>query len=168
MGKPTPSPRFKAPDYTLSVVSSDKVLFLVHRANFQIHSADLGTLVAKMIPDKDEPLDLEETAPVLDVLFQYMYPQPPPDLTTLDSAVLFGVADAAEKYHLYSAIPALRGQIKSMIPPKTVEDYLRVLNYGMRYNWADAVAPSVVQRCLAPGYELTYCSYHVRVAGDIC
>ena len=50
-----------------------------------------------------EVVQLTETSAVLDLLLQYMYRQPQPDLKKADFETLAGVAEAAEKYQVYSA-----------------------------------------------------------------
>jgi hypothetical protein len=63
----------------------------------------------------DEPVELSETADVLDLLFQFMYPQPQPDLRNLDFTVLAALAEAAEKYMVYPALAPCRLQMKCVL-----------------------------------------------------
>ena len=44
------------------------------------------------------------TSAVLDLLLQYMYRQPQPDLKKVDFETLAGVSEAAEKYQVFAAI----------------------------------------------------------------
>jgi hypothetical protein len=50
-----------------------------------------------------ETVTLTETTAVLEVLLQYMYRQPQPDLRNVEFKTLAGAAEAAEKYQVYSA-----------------------------------------------------------------
>lgn len=52
-----------------------------------------------------------ETASTLELLFQYMYPQAQPDISELDFDVLLALAEAAEKYFVYSALEVCRAYL---------------------------------------------------------
>ena len=58
---------------------------------------------SKSSSENAETITLAETTAVLEVLLQYMYRQPQPDLQNVDFKTLAGVAEAAEKYQVYSA-----------------------------------------------------------------
>lgn len=49
-------------------------------------------------------VDLTEPAATLELLFQYMYPQRQPDLNEIDLPLLAELAEAVEKYQVYSAM----------------------------------------------------------------
>ncbi|KAF5328144.1 hypothetical protein D9758_016714 [Tetrapyrgos nigripes] len=51
----------------------------------------------------DEIVPLSETSNVLELLFQFTYPQMPPDLDNLEFPELMEVAEAAEKYFVHHA-----------------------------------------------------------------
>jgi class 3 adenylate cyclase len=53
---------------------------------------------------RNEVVDLTEPSSVLELLLQYMYRQPQPDLTTVCFSDLKGLAEAAEKYQVYPAM----------------------------------------------------------------
>ena len=53
----------------------------------------------------NEVVALTETSTVLEILLQYMYRQPQPDLERVDFETLAGVAEAAEKYQVFAAMP---------------------------------------------------------------
>lgn len=57
-------------------------------------------------PKQAETVALTETSAVLDVLLQYMYRQPPPDLTEMEFELLADLAEASDKYSVYFAIDA--------------------------------------------------------------
>jgi len=52
----------------------------------------------------NEVVPLTESSAVLELLLQYMYRQPQPDLKNVDFETLAGVAEAAEKYQVFTAI----------------------------------------------------------------
>jgi hypothetical protein len=91
-----------ATDSDVTFESCNKALFKVHRKNLECTSEGFafpdGTVsTAAQVP-------LSETAEVLELLFQYMYPQRAPDLKTIEFKVMVGVAEAAEKYQVYAAM----------------------------------------------------------------
>ena len=95
-------PSVSAADSDVTFESCDKVLFKVHRKNLECGSEGFappdGTVSA------DEPVPLSESAEVLELLFQYMYPQRIPDLGVVKFELVAGVAEAAEKYQVYAAM----------------------------------------------------------------
>ncbi|KAJ7166643.1 hypothetical protein C8R46DRAFT_1094959 [Mycena filopes] len=125
------STRFCFPDSDLTVASSDNVLFKVHHKNLSVNS---DVLAGTRPENKDgEVVPLPETADVLELLFQYMYPQPQPDLTGLEFAVLAGLAEAAEKYSVYSA----RGWCSIKMKDSAAEHPLQVLEYAVKHGQPD-------------------------------
>ena len=58
------------------------------------------TLLAKDV------VDLEETSNVLEILLQLMSLQKPPTMSSLDFSVLNPLAEAVEKYEVFSAMEA--------------------------------------------------------------
>lgn len=104
----TPSP-VNAADSDITISSSDGVLFKVHKRNLAAHSevfpeGDLAT--------NDEVVLLTEESSTLELLFQYMYRQPQPDITELPFERLSKLAEAAEKYRVFSAMEICRVMMK--------------------------------------------------------
>lgn len=81
--------------------SSDGVLFKVHRKNLEMFTEGFP---GSDIPVHDEIVPLTETATTLELLFQYIYRQRQPDLSRLKPQELAQLAEAAEKYEVYSAM----------------------------------------------------------------
>lgn len=76
---------------------------MVHRKNLDTHAEGFApTGIAT--PPLGEAVALPEASAVLDLLFQYMYPQPQPDLTKVEFSILAQLSEAAEKYQVYSAM----------------------------------------------------------------
>jgi hypothetical protein len=65
--------------------------------------------------DGDETVELSEPASVLGPLFQFMYPQPQPDLHTLPFPTLAALAEAAEKYMVYAALTVCRMRMECVM-----------------------------------------------------
>jgi hypothetical protein len=57
---------------------------------------------------KDEIIHLAETAKILELLFQFCYPNRHPDVEALEFDVLALLAEAAEKYQVFSAMNICR------------------------------------------------------------
>jgi hypothetical protein len=94
----------------MKVSSCDDVLFNLHRKNLEVHSAILAD--ARNVENDEEPVHLTESSNVLDLLFQFMYPQPQPDLKLVEFATVAALAEAAEKYVVYSALGWCRERMR--------------------------------------------------------
>ncbi|KAJ7189082.1 hypothetical protein C8R46DRAFT_1206180 [Mycena filopes] len=124
------STHFCFPDSDLTIASSDNVLFKLHHKHLSVHSDAFASAESATRPDnRDEVVHLCETADVLELLFQYMYQQPQPDLNTVEFAVLAGLAEAAEKYVVYSALGWCRAKMKE----SAAEHPLQVLEYAVKH-----------------------------------
>lgn len=95
-----------AADSDITLLASDGVLFKVHRKNLEMHSDIFAgaDAISLETASGNEVVPLSETSAVLDLLLQYMYRQPQPDLKKVDFETLAGVAEAAEKYQVFAAI----------------------------------------------------------------
>ncbi|KAJ7026037.1 hypothetical protein C8F04DRAFT_878741, partial [Mycena alexandri] len=78
----------------------------------------------------DDVIVLSETSAVLDVLFQYMYRQQQPNLQLVEFLVFAGLAEAAEKYVVYSALPAVMSRVMRYLASHP----LQVLDYAARHS----------------------------------
>jgi hypothetical protein len=97
-----------AVDSDLTLQSSDGVLYKVHRKNLEFHSEPFAAADAISATSDNsggaEIVHLSERSTVLDLLLQYMYRQRQPDLEKVDFQILAELAEAAEKYEVYSAM----------------------------------------------------------------
>jgi hypothetical protein len=102
--------------------SCDKVLFHVHRKNLEAHSE--GFAGGQEFSTQDEVVDLTESSIILELLLQYIYPQPPPDLSKIEIVLVIGLAETAEKYGFHTVIQTCYLYLKSVIHAniKTVRD----------------------------------------------
>jgi hypothetical protein len=101
------TPLVCAADADIILRSTDNVLFKVHHQNLEVHSdvfADAGAVSSSSGATLTEVVQLSETSTVLDLLLQFMYRQPQPDLRTVDFDILDDLSEAAEKYRVHSAI----------------------------------------------------------------
>lgn len=92
-----------SPSADLQFRSSDNVIFKVFRKHLQSHSEGFDAPAQSTISALDI-VQLSESADVLEQLFRFMSNQPQPDMTALSFPLLMGLAEAAEKYQVYSAL----------------------------------------------------------------
>ena len=94
--------------------SSDDVLFGAHSTNLEMWSS--GFPPASFC-DQSGSLDivpLTEAADVLGLLLQYMHHQRQPDSSKFGFDVLSRLAEAAEKYEIFSAMEVCRIRMRSV------------------------------------------------------
>jgi len=131
--EPRKSERFRAPDSDITLQSSDAVLFEVHRKNLEMHSEGFAGADAISSSFENEVVPLSENSAVLELLLQYMYRQPQPDLQVVDFQTLAAVAEAAEKYQVYSATTVCNIYMRAAIEDHPNE----VLSYAYKHNYID-------------------------------
>ena len=90
-----------AADSDIIFESSDNILFHVHRKNLETHAA--GFPPAE-IDTCGETVQLTEDGATLELLFAFMYPRRHPDLESTPFVPLASLAEAAEKYEVFSAM----------------------------------------------------------------
>ncbi|THV04270.1 hypothetical protein K435DRAFT_714730 [Dendrothele bispora CBS 962.96] len=183
------SKSFNHPTSDITLQSSDRVLFKVHRRNLEMYSqvfADAagatvtvppstptrapaslnGTIeqplsssssssqlhdnTSSPTPQPGEIVHLSESSAVLDLMFQYMYLQPQPDLRKVDFDVIKDLAEAVEKYCVYSAMGALNVRMREHIPSQPVE----VLLYAIRHNYPELINESAEATLEFPPYPM--------------
>lgn len=104
-------PTVCAPDADKILLSSDGVLFQVHHRNLAAHSDAFFDIVAAS-PKKAGVHVLTEVSQTLELLFQFVYPQRQPDAGALLGHELMMLAEAAEKYRIYSAMQVCKAAMK--------------------------------------------------------
>lgn len=108
-GGSTHAPSVSATDADLILQSSDAVLFKVHRINLSVHSCIFPG--PEVLVD-DEVVRFSESAEVLELLLQFIYPNATPELEQLPFDTLSRLAEASEKYHIFSAMEICRLYMK--------------------------------------------------------
>ncbi|KAF5358793.1 hypothetical protein D9758_008598 [Tetrapyrgos nigripes] len=83
-------------------LSSDNVLFHVHQKHLEAY-AEGFPLGQHTIPSQNEIIPLSEKSSTLEIVFQFMLPQSPPELDGLEFEQLMELANASEKYVVYFA-----------------------------------------------------------------
>lgn len=79
------------------------MLFKIHSSNIRSNSEGFSPPEGTS-PSPDDIVHLPEGAIVLDLLFQFMYPQRQPDLKRVEFEILQQLAEAAEKYQVFAAM----------------------------------------------------------------
>ncbi|KAK7035886.1 S-adenosyl-L-methionine-dependent methyltransferase [Favolaschia claudopus] len=135
------------PDADISFRSNDQVVFRVHIKNLETHSDGFPPAAfcasGSTASVSEEVVDLSESAAVLDLLFQYVYPQRQPDLSEIELPLLADLSEAVEKYQVYAAMDIC----KIFMGNGLQDNPLTVLNYAVRHGYsdiADEAAPLTV------------------------
>ena len=92
---------FRSTDAEITYKSADGVLFRIHKLNIEACTEGLSPPECSTF---EEIVELTEDAAILELLFQFIYPLSGPDLTSIDFDVLESLAEAAEKYQVYTAM----------------------------------------------------------------
>jgi len=94
-----------AGDTDAVIQSSDGVIFHLHWKYLQGNPGFVRDIAKGSPPnEKQETMALDEPSNVLEILFQFIYPRRHPSLEDTDFETLTAVAEAAEKYELFSAM----------------------------------------------------------------
>ncbi|KAL1714427.1 hypothetical protein EV715DRAFT_209605 [Schizophyllum commune] len=136
------SERFFSTDGDIVVFrSSDKVLFNIHHTNLR---AVTDGPFAEYIPSTpSDAADFTEDSQVLDILYQFVYPGNLPLLDSVSLALLFSVAEAAEKYRVAPATALCHLQIRR-ISDITEDCVLQKIAHAHRHGYVeymDKIAP---------------------------
>ncbi|KAJ7276730.1 hypothetical protein C8J57DRAFT_195549 [Mycena rebaudengoi] len=127
--------------------SSDGVLFNAHTKNLEIFSG--GFPPSSFIEyDEKETVDVTESATVLALLLRYMHNQRQPDSRQFHFETLAGLAEAAEKYQVYSAMEVCKIKMQLSIPLHALDVFI----YAAKHDYPDvmdAAAPSTISTPLS-------------------
>lgn len=119
----------------------------------------------------DEVVYLTETSSVLELMFQYMYLQPQPDLREVEWTVMKELAEAAEKYEIYSAIGVCSHRMRyahnssffalSVLtgsPRECISEHpIDVLLYSVRHKYTEIMNESAEATLDIPPYTMLSC-----------
>ncbi|KZP29122.1 hypothetical protein FIBSPDRAFT_885213 [Athelia psychrophila] len=131
------SGRFSASDSDVTFRSCDRILFQVHRNNLKVVSEGFappdgtGTSQREIVP-------LTESGETLELLFQFIYPHKYPDLKDVEFTQLAKLAEAAEKYQVYSAMAVCNFKMRDAYQEHPHE----VMMYAMTHGYADLMDKS--------------------------
>ncbi|TFK64125.1 hypothetical protein BDN72DRAFT_901824 [Pluteus cervinus] len=117
------SKKFRSSDADVTFQSSDKVRFHVYKKDLATFSGGFPP-AELVIDDRKEIVDLSEGGVVLDFLFSFCRAGRYPDIDTLEIGTLLGLANAAEKYEVYSAVMACKILMKVNLSTHPFEVFL--------------------------------------------
>ncbi|CAA7269258.1 unnamed protein product [Cyclocybe aegerita] len=102
-------PDFNAPDADVTFQSSDGIQFHIHRKHLESHT---GAFPGSEFDTRGEVTHLTEHSKTLAILFQFVYPRRHPTLQDADFATLMPVAEAVEKYQVFSAMNTCEARLR--------------------------------------------------------
>ncbi|KAK7028159.1 hypothetical protein VNI00_014974 [Paramarasmius palmivorus] len=112
--------------------SSDGRRFGAHSRNIEIYS-DGFPIRGSVTTEKREDVVLSESSDVVHLLLQFMHNRPQPDLRSTPFELLSKLAEAAQKYCVYSAI----GICKLLMERNAQEHSFEVYVYASRAGYSD-------------------------------
>ncbi|KAF8176940.1 hypothetical protein BJ912DRAFT_986440 [Pholiota molesta] len=118
--------------------SSDGIQFGTHLNNLQQYSEGFPLAESVMV-DADIPI-LEETAEVIEIMLQFMHHTRQPDISKLEFDLLLSLAEAVEKYMIYSAMAICNVYISLNVKDHPFD----ALVYSVKHDYpelADKAAP---------------------------
>ena len=120
-------PAVCAADADITFKSCDEVLFKVYRKYLDAHSEGFGPPNGCTTVAEDEIVTLSETAQVLELVFQFMYPMRQPDLKKVDYTALVSLSETVEKYQVLSAMEVCKLRMEYIL---VFHNYTLLLNLG--------------------------------------
>ncbi|KAF8890805.1 hypothetical protein CPB84DRAFT_1711302 [Gymnopilus junonius] len=115
-----------ADDADVTFQSSDNVLFHIHRRNLEAHT---GAFPGKEFINDGETVCLTEPAEVLEIVFQFIYPKRYPRLKDLDFDIVADVAEAVEKYEIFSAMLTCEVRLREFLPEHATDIFLHAVKH---------------------------------------
>jgi len=114
---------FNSPDADVVVRSADNIAFLLHKKNLECSTG--SSPPADTPVDPNETVHLTESGETLEILFHAIYPRPFPEerMKELKFKPFMLLAEAAEKYAVYSMISVCKLYMREVLYPTTTEFY---------------------------------------------
>ncbi|RDB26238.1 hypothetical protein Hypma_006160 [Hypsizygus marmoreus] len=136
----TMSALFNDADADVVFRSRDKIRFRIYST--YLKNTTGGFPPVGFTPHEDEIVDLDENASTLNLMFQFVYPQPQPPLRTLDFPTLSSLAEAVEKYQIYPAMQICYVFMTKALPSHALD----ILDYAIKHDYyplMDKAAPHI-------------------------
>ncbi|RDB27116.1 hypothetical protein Hypma_004609 [Hypsizygus marmoreus] len=116
-------------DADVAFKSSDGVLFRIH--SFNLKACTEGFAPPEHSTFK-EIVPLTEVSSTLELLFQFIYPIPQPDLALLEFPVLNSLSEAVEKYQVFPAMNICKAYMRKQLPDQAESVFKYSLKHGYR------------------------------------
>lgn len=137
-----------ATDGDIVIKSSDNILFNVHRKYLQ---ANTGAFPPSEIESDGEIVELSEVSETLELLFQFIYPQRHPSLSDSPYEVIAPLAEAAEKYEVFSAMNIC--QIRMLYVINNHEQFVIITYSRVDRNFLPVHAEGIMAYAAKHGYH---------------
>ncbi|KAG6916789.1 hypothetical protein DXG01_005312 [Tephrocybe rancida] len=131
--RPVISDKFNASDADVVFKSSDNVLFHIHRKNLETHSE---AFPPSEFSTNGEVVPLTEDASTLNNLFECVYPRRSSPIERLPFEYLSKLAEAAEKYEIFSAMVVCKMRLKQLAANNPVE----IFNYASKHGYPEILS----------------------------
>ncbi|KAF8875337.1 hypothetical protein CPB84DRAFT_1966756 [Gymnopilus junonius] len=129
---------FDASDSDITIQSSDNVLFKLH---IKYLVATSGIFLGSEIETRGEVVHLEEQANVLEIVFQFIYPRVHPVLEGMEFELIKAIAEAVEKYQIFSAMFVCQTRLRETIPLHAID----VLLHGLMHDYDSLINESALR-----------------------
>ncbi|KAF8624598.1 hypothetical protein AX17_007091 [Amanita inopinata Kibby_2008] len=136
---PGASKRFNAEDADIIFQSIDDIKYHIHRKNLECAAGAFPG--SEFEGKKDDVVHITEDSDTLDLLFLFMYPERQPNLRKASFRVLASVAEAAEKYEVFSAMATCH----TFMAAETDKHPLEVLVYAAKHDYPDLLDKSAMK-----------------------
>ncbi|KAF8650286.1 hypothetical protein AX16_005314 [Volvariella volvacea WC 439] len=128
---------FRFSDADITIRSADGVKFHLHKKHLEM---GCDAFPPSAHPTMGEVVDLTESASTLEMLFQFLYARQQPDWEGLPFSELYDLAEAAEKYQVYTAMRVCNILMKRFTKSNTGSVFAYATKHGYG-DLADAIAP---------------------------
>ncbi|KAJ3510706.1 hypothetical protein NLJ89_g4525 [Agrocybe chaxingu] len=133
-------PAVNASDADITIQSSNLVIFRLHRKNLETHTGAFPGGDLKMVQARpDEVISLSEKSNVLELLFKFVYPCRQPPLKGLPFDTILALAEAVEKYEVYSAMRLCEVRLREFLP----QEAARILDHAIKHDYPDLIEACV-------------------------
>ncbi|KIM44434.1 hypothetical protein M413DRAFT_442416 [Hebeloma cylindrosporum] len=132
------------PGVDLVAQSSDGVVFHLHRKNLELYTDGAfpglhNSVNRSSSRAESQIVRLDELSLILEIVFQFLYPRRQPSLKGLDFQTISAVADAVEKYRVFSAMNLCEEALTGYLEDQSMSIFLHALRYR-RVNLANQSA----------------------------
>ncbi|KAF8868576.1 hypothetical protein CPB84DRAFT_1695834 [Gymnopilus junonius] len=138
-----------AQDADITIQSSDGIIFKLHRHNLATHTdAFPGTELD--LDTHGDIVHLTEPGCVLEIVFEYVYPRKQPKLNNIDFEILMSVAEAVEKYNVFSAMNTCEVRLSEILPEHAAE----ILVHAIKHDYPELIDKAAIHISRIPILEL--------------
>ncbi|KII85196.1 hypothetical protein PLICRDRAFT_335235 [Plicaturopsis crispa FD-325 SS-3] len=129
------SERFCTSDHDVVLKASDGMHFHFYRKNLKVHSEGMLPTgdATEQSTAEPETISLEESSETIDLLLQFMLRQNQPTLQNVSFSAVLALAEAAEKYRVYSVVAPCQVHMREILPQNSLE----ILAYAGKHRHAE-------------------------------